>query len=271
MSTAPAHGYTAITLEITDGLARLTLNRPEARNALTLDMGRELVDALGRIGQSDARAVLLTGAGDHFSVGADLKSPPTDAPVTEQGRPDLGWVLREVYNPIIRGLREIPQPVVSAVNGSAVGFAVALSLAADIVIAADDAYFLSSFVRIGLIPDGGAHAIIPARAGHARAAEMLLLGERVHADTALRWGLVNDVVPAAELAGRAEEIAQRLAAGPKTAQAAIKRMLGATFAEELEAALDAEAVAQLVQADGPEFMEGAMAFLQKREPDFRGL
>jgi 2-(1,2-epoxy-1,2-dihydrophenyl)acetyl-CoA isomerase len=271
MSTAPAPTYTSITLDIADGLARLTLDRPDARNALTLDMGRELVDAIGRIGTSDARAVLLTGAGDHFSVGADLKSPPTDAPVTEQGRPDLGWVLREVYNPIVRGLREIPQPVVSAVNGSAVGVAVAMSLAADLVVVADDAYFFMSFVKIGLIPDGGAHALIPARAGHARAAEMLLLGERIHADKALEWGLVNEVVAAAELAARAEALAQRLAAGPKTAQAAIKRMLGATFGEELEAAFEAEADAQRVQADGPEFIEGAMAFLQKREPNFRDL
>lgn len=271
MSTAPAPTYTSISLDIADGLARLTLNRPDARNALTLDMGKELVDAITRIGESDARAVLLTGAGDHFSVGADLKSPPTGAPLTENDRPDLGWVLREVYNPIVRGLRDIPQPVVAGVRGSVVGVAIAFALASDIVVAADDTYFFSSFVKIGLVPDGGGTALVPARAGYARAAQMLLLGEKVTADTALAWGLVNEVLPAGEAAARAEAVAVQLSKGPKTAQAAIKHMLGATFGEELEAAFEAEAVAQRVQADGPEFIEGAMAFLQKREPNFGDL
>lgn len=269
MTTASPPAYTSIDLRVEDGIAHLTLNRPEARNALTLDMGKEIVDAIAHIAASDARAVLLTGAGDHFSVGADLKSP--GAPLTDGGRPDLGWVLREVYNPIVRGLRELPQPVVAAVNGSAVGVAVAFALASDLVVTSEDAYFFMSFVKIGLVPDGGATALIPARAGYARAAEMMLLGERVPADKALTWGLVNDVVPAADLQAHAEGLAARLAAGPPTSQAAIKRMMGATFGEELAAAFEAEAVAQQVQADGAEFVEGAMAFLQKRTPNFRDI
>lgn len=267
MTTASPAAYTSIDLQITGGIAHLTLNRPDARNGLTQDMGQELVDAITRIGEDEsARVVLLTGAGDHFSVGADLKQPVTK--LSDTGRPDLEWVLRDVYNPIVRGLRAIPQPIVAAVNGSAVGVAVAFALASDLVVAADDAYFLMSFVNIGLIPDGGATALIPARAGHARAAQMMFLGERVPADKALEWGLVNEVVPAGELAGRAGEIAAKLAVGPPVAQAAIKRMLGATFGESLEAAFEAEAIAQGVQAEGSESVEGIMAFLQKRAPRF---
>ena len=267
MTTASPPAYSSIDLRIEDGIAHLTLNRPAARNGLTQDMGLELVDAIGRIGEDrSARAVLLTGAGQAFSVGADLKTPVSK--LSETGRPDLEWVLRDIYNPIVRGLRTIPQPVVAAVNGAAVGVAVAMALAADLVVASEDAYFLMSFVSIGLVPDGGATALIPARAGHARAAEMMLLGERVPADKALTWGLVNDVVPGPELAGHAQRLAERIAAGPPTAQAAIKQMLGATFGEVLEGAFEAEAVAQGVQAEGAEMVEGIMAFLQKRTPRF---
>lgn len=267
MTTASPPAYSSIALHVADGVAHLTLNRPDARNGLTQDMGLELVDAIGRIGEDpSARAVLLTGAGEAFSVGADLKTPVSR--LTDTGRPDLAWVLRDIYNPIVRGLREIPQPVVAAVNGPAVGVAVAMALAADLVVASEDAYLLMSFVSIGLVPDGGATALIPARAGHARAAEMMFLGERVPAEKALAWGLVNDVVPASDLAARAGALAAKLAAGPPVAQAAIKRMLGATFGEELAAAFEAEAVAQGIQAEGPEMVEGVMAFLQKRSPRF---
>lgn len=267
MTTASPPAYTSIDLRIEDGIAHLTLNRPDARNGLTQDMGLELIDAIGRVGEDrSARVLLLTGAGQAFSVGADFRVPVTK--LTDSGRPDLEWVLRDIYNPIVRGLRDIPQPVVAAVNGSAVGVAVAMALSADLVIASEDAYFLMSFVNIGLVPDGGATALIPARVGHARAAEMMLLGDRVPAEKALAWGLVNEVVPAAQLSERAVGVAGRLAAGPPTAQAAIKKMLGATFGEELAGAFEAEAVAQGVQAEGAEMVEGVMAFLQKRTPQF---
>ncbi|MBJ7328409.1 MAG: enoyl-CoA hydratase/isomerase family protein [Solirubrobacteraceae bacterium] len=267
MTAASPTTYSSISLDVTDGVARLTLNRPDARNGLTQDMGLEIVEAIGRVGEDpSARVLLLTGAGDHFSVGADLKTPVSK--LSDSGRPDLEWVLRDIYNPIVRGLRAIPQPVVSAVNGSAVGVAVAMSLAADIVLANESAYFLMSFVSIGLVPDGGATGILGTRIGHARAAEMMLLGERLPVAKAKEWGLVNEILPDDQLQARADEIAAKLAAGPPVAQAAIKKMLGATFGEELEAAFEAEAIAQGVQAEGDEMVEGIMAFLQKRAPKF---
>ena len=180
--------------------ATILLNRPEALNAWNDQFGRDLLDAVTTVAEDDSvRAVMITGAGRGFSSGADLKEQRSDG----DGVPDLSARLREVYHPIITALREMPKPVVAAVNGPAVGIGCSLALAADLIVAAESAYFLLAFVNIGLVPDGGSTAFLPARVGYARAAEMAMLGERVPADQALDWGLINRVVPDGDLEGAA--------------------------------------------------------------------
>ena len=194
----PSHETVDLT---TDGsAARILLNRPDALNAWNEQFGRDLLDAVTTVGADDSiRAVLITGAGRGFSSGADLKE---QRGADQGGLPDLSARLKDIYHPIITGLREMPKPVVAAVNGPAVGIGCSLALAADLIVAAESAYFLLAFVNIGLVPDGGSTAFLPARVGYARAAEMAMLGERVPAKRALDWGLVNQVVARRRARGR---------------------------------------------------------------------
>ena len=200
----PSHETIDLT---TDGpAARILLNRPDALNAWNEQFGRDLSDAVATVaGDDSVRAVMITGAGRGFSSGADLKEQRGS---DDGGLPDLSARLKEIYHPIIKALREMPKPVLSAVNGPAVGIGCSLALAADLIVAAESAYFLLAFVNIGLVPDGGSTAFIPARVGYARAAEMAMLGERVPAERALEWGLINRVV-----AGRGPRGRGRRAAG----------------------------------------------------------
>jgi len=211
--------------------------------------------------------VLITGAGRGFSSGADLKEQRS---TTDAGVPDLGARLEEIYHPIITGLREMPKPVVAAVNGPAVGIGCSLALAADLIVAAESAYFLLAFVNIGLVPDGGSTAFLPARVGYARAAEMAMLGERVPAEQALDWGLVNRVVADDDLESAAGELLERLANGPTRSYAGAKRLLNRRMYADLEGQLEAEANAQREQGSSKDFVEGVMAFVEKRPPRFTG-
>src|SRR4051795_12269279 len=175
-------------------IGRITLNRPETINAWTADFGKELVDTVDLAAADDSvRAVLITGAGRGFSSGADLKSGFEPHP--DDGRPNLRKELDEIYHPVITAVRELPKPIVAAVNGPAVGIGASLAFACDLVLAAESAYFGLAFVNIGLMPDGGSTALVPAAVGKARAFQMALLGERVPAQTALDWGLINQVHP----------------------------------------------------------------------------
>ena len=260
--------FETIDVSVADGAATITLNRPERLNAWNQQLGLELRAAVDAVaGDPAVRAVLLTGAGRAFSSGADLGEPADTLP---DGTLDLGGVLRDRYNPIITRLRSMPKPVVSAVNGPAVGIGCSLALAADLVLATRSAYFLLAFVNIGLVPDGGASAFVPARAGHARAMEMTLLGERVGAEQALKWGLVNRVVEDDALSAEAAALTARLAKGPTKAYAAAKALLNRRLYAGLEEQLEAEAQAQAEQARSKDFVEGVTAFLQKREPNFTG-
>ena len=171
------------------------------------------------------RAIMITGAGRGFSSGADLGEQRSGV---DGAAPDLSARLRELYNPIILSVREIPKPVIAAVNGPAAGIGCSLALACDLIVAAESAFFLLAFVNIGLVPDGGVTAVVPARAGAARAAEMAMLGERVPAAQALEWGLINRVVADDELEREAGELLAKLAAGPTRAYANIKRLLNRT-------------------------------------------
>jgi len=256
-------------VEVTrDGAAaRVTLNRPEALNAWDERLGTELNQAIADVGADpEVRAVMITGAGRAFSSGADLKEERSG----EDGLPDLSRRLREIYHPIILGIREMPKPVIAAVNGPAVGIGCSLALACDLVIAAESAYFLLAFVNIGLIPDGGSTAVVPAKAGFARAAEMMMLGERIPAAQALDWGLINRVVPNSDLEADSSSLLTRLAAGPTASYAGSKRLLNRRAYQGMEEQLEAEAEAQKAQGFTADFGEGVLAFLQKRPPSFGG-
>lgn len=250
------------------GLATITLNRPEALNALNETIARELRAAIEHLSADEGvRAVVLTGAGRSFSAGADLKE---QRPGPDGGPPDLGERLRELYHPVILGIREMPKPVVAAVNGPAVGVGLSMALACDLVLAAESAYFLLAFVNIGLVPDGGSTATVPARVGLARATEMAMLGERVPAELALDWGMINAVHPDGDLAAAANALGARLAAGPTSSYAATKRLLNRRLYADLAEQLEAEAEAQRGQGLTGDFAEGVLAFLQKRDPEFPG-
>jgi 2-(1,2-epoxy-1,2-dihydrophenyl)acetyl-CoA isomerase len=252
----------------TDGsAARILLNRPDALNAWNEQFGRDLLDAVSTVAEDQSlRALLITGAGRGFSSGADLKEQRSNA----DGIPDLSARLKEIYHPIITGLREMPKPVVAAVNGPAVGIGCSLALAADLIVAAESAYFLLAFVNIGLVPDGGSTAFLPARVGYARAAEMAMLGERVPAGQALEWGLVNSVVADDDLAAVSGELLDRLANGPTRSYAGAKRLLNRRMYADLAGQLEAEADAQREQGSSKDFIEGVLAFVEKRPPNFTG-
>lgn len=260
--------FETVNLEIADGAARIALNRPESLNSWTYQLGADLLDAL-RAAEADAavRAVLITGTGRAFSSGADLRSGGI---LRDDGKPDVLTPLREVYHPAIALVRRIPKPVLGVVNGPAVGIGAGLALACDLVIAAESAYFLLAFVNIGLTLDGGTSLFMPARIGFARAAELGMLGERLPAQKALDWGLVNRVVPDGELQSAADDLLARLAAGPPGSYAATKRLLNRREYRDLEEHLDLEAVLQQERAESADFLEGVMAFLEKRPANYRG-
>jgi len=262
----PSHATIDVTRE--DSAARILLNRPEALNAWNEQFGKDLLDAVTALtDDKSVRAVLITGAGRGFSSGADLKEQRS---TTDDGLPDLSARLKEIYHPIITGLREMPKPVVAAVNGPAVGIGCSLALAADLIVAAESAYFLLAFVNIGLVPDGGSTAFLPARVGYARAAEMAMLGERVPAEQALEWGLINRVVPDDDLEGAAEALLELLAQGPTLSYAGAKKLLNRRMYAGLAEQLDAEAEAQREQGNSKDFVEGVLAFAEKRPPNFTG-
>jgi 2-(1,2-epoxy-1,2-dihydrophenyl)acetyl-CoA isomerase len=250
------------------GVAWIVLNRPEALNAWTRQLGRDTIAALDEAAEDpDLRAIVLTGAGRAFSSGADLKA---GGELGESDRPDVLSPLREVYNPLILRVRTIPKPVIAAVNGPAVGIGCSLALAADLIVAARSAYFLLAFVNIGLGLDGGASQTLAARVGHARAFEMAYLGERISAERALGWNMINEVVDDERLAPRVGELAGKLAAGPPGSYASIKRTINDRAYAGFQELLDLEAVLQQERAESEDFVEGVMAFVQKRPASFGG-
>jgi 2-(1,2-epoxy-1,2-dihydrophenyl)acetyl-CoA isomerase len=250
------------------GELRIVLDRPETMNAWNLAFGREMLAALEiASADEDVRAVTITGAGRAFSSGADLKAGFEPTP---EGHPDVLTPLHELYHPVIRGIRDLPKPVLAAVNGPAVGIGCSLALACDLVLARESAYLLLAFVNIGLVPDGGSSLFVPARAGFTRAAEMALLGERVPARQAAEWGLINRAVSDEAFDGEIDALAERLATGPTRSYAGTKRQLNAWLYERMDAQLDLEAAIQQESAASGDFLEGVTAFLSRRAPEFRG-
>ena len=262
--------YETVDLKVENGVAEITLNRPERLNAWTAQFGDELREALLTDAADPAvRAVLITGAGRGFSSGADLKEMLEQR--AEGGEvPDVGEMLRERYHPIIKGIRELPKPVVAAVNGPAVGIGCSLALACDLIWAGESAVFGLAFVNIGLVPDGGSTFLVPVAAGKARALEMALLGDPIPAQKALEWGLINRVVPDADLLGDARGLARKLAAGPTRSYAQSKRALNNAFLKIMDEQLDLEADIQGEMVTSSDFIEGVSAFIEKRDPRFTG-
>ena len=262
----PTAGETVLVeVDADAGVATITLNRPDALNALTVPMKQALLAAFRRLERDKAvRAVILTGAGRAFCAGQDLRErlEPDAAP--------LGVEVRERYNPIVRAMRNLPKPIVGAINGVAAGAGASLAMACDIRIASDAASFALAFGRVGLVPDSGATWFLPRLVGATRAAELALLNDSVSAADAVRLGLVGRVVPAADLATEARAVADRLAAGAPRAIALTKRALNAAWEHDLEAALEYEAQLQDLAGRTKDHAEGMAAFLEKRQPRFTG-
>jgi 2-(1,2-epoxy-1,2-dihydrophenyl)acetyl-CoA isomerase len=259
--------HETIDLRIDGGAATILLDRADSLNAWNEQVGLDLRDAIQSVASDDAvRAVMITGAGRAFSSGADLKEDRSG----EEGVPDLSKRLKQLYHPIILGIREMPKPVIASVNGPAVGIGCSMALACDLVLAAESSYFLLAFVNIGLVPDGGVTAVLPARAGFARTAEMGMLGEKIGADRALEWGIVNRVCPDDGLAAESEELLAKLAAGPTRSYANFKKLLNKRMYAGIAEQLEAEADAQREQGETEDFVEGVMAFIQKRPAEFKG-
>ncbi|MDQ0247966.1 2-(1,2-epoxy-1,2-dihydrophenyl)acetyl-CoA isomerase [Sphingomonas kyeonggiensis] len=257
--------YETILTERAGDVLVITLNRPDRLNAAPPAMFDEIRDALGNLG--DSRAVLFQGAGRAFCSGADVASGALAS--ADPGNATHA-ALTDHYNPTILAVTRLGVPVVSAVRGAAAGIGCSLALAADFCVASDTGYFLQAFVNIGLVPDGGATWLLPRLVGRARAAEMMMLGEKLPAVKARDWGLVHSVVSDEQLEHEALALATRLAAGPTQALGMIRRGIGQALELSLEEALAMEANHQRSARGTADSMEGGLAFLQKRKPSFTG-
>jgi 2-(1,2-epoxy-1,2-dihydrophenyl)acetyl-CoA isomerase len=257
-----------VLMDVADAVVTLTLNRPQALNALTADLIDALNSRLDDALASGARCLLLTGAGRGFCAGADLASGISG--MTSPESLDVGAILESHYNPLMLRLRTLPLPLVTAVNGPAAGAGCALALCGDIVVAAESAYFLQAFVNIGLVPDAGASWMLPRLAGRARALGMMMLGEKISAARALDWGMIWAVAEDHMLLHSAGELARRLAQGPTLALAMIRQGVAAALEEDFASSLRRERQDQRLAGRTQDFLEGANAFLSRRPPHFKG-
>ena len=248
-------------------MLRVAFTRPERLNAVTADGLDDLADLLEEAGEDpDVRVVVLSGEGRAFSSGADLRGDVSEEP--SAARPGVATLL--AANRVVRVLREMPQPTIAAVNGPAAGVGCSLALACDLVVAAESAYFLLAFTNVGLMPDGGATALVPASLGRSRALQLALVPERLPAARAHEWGLVQRVVPDGDLAEAVADLTDRLVAGAPLALAATKRAINGVTLAGLDEALTAELVGQSELLGSADFREAVAAFADKRLPSFTG-
>lgn len=261
--------FETIKVEINAGIAVLTLNQPASRNGLTERLQNEMLEALDKLAQQDdAHALIVTGAGQSFCSGADLGRLDSNSGTTLGNA--VAKTMEESANPLIMALQHMPIPVVSAVNGAAAGAGISIALAADVVIAARSAFFLTPFLpRLGIVPDMGATWFLPHHLGRARALGLMLLGDRLPAEKALEWGLIWSCVDDAALMAEALATASRLAKMPSHAALEARRAVDAALRQDLAAQLDYEKERQRELLDLPSFREGVQAFFEKREPVFR--
>ncbi|MDE2050807.1 MAG: 2-(1,2-epoxy-1,2-dihydrophenyl)acetyl-CoA isomerase [Gammaproteobacteria bacterium] len=260
--------YQTIVFEVSEGVARLTLNRPERLNSFNTSMHSEVQQALAALrADASARVLVLTGAGRGFCAGQDLGDrvvAPGGAP------PDLGASIERYYKPLILALRRLPLPVIAAVNGVAAGAGANIALACDLVIAARSATFIQAFSKIGLVPDSGGTWLLPRLVGHARAMGLALLGEKLAAEQAAQWGLIWRCVEDGELTGEVDTLARQLASAPTLGLARTKQAMLEGWGHTLEQQLDVERDYQQELGHSADYAEGVAAFTEKRVPRFTG-
>ena len=269
-TTTPTPPITkTVDVTISSAVCTITLNRPDVLNAFNDQLTTELHEAL-KSAERDAtvRVIIITGAGRAFSSGQDLGDLKTR--YVPGYVPELGDDLRRRYNPVIKRIREMDKPVIAAVNGVAAGAGCSLALACDMRIVSDQASFIEVFINVGLIPDSGSTFMLPRLVGLGKAMELCMTGQKVDAAEALRLGIANQVIPAAELNDAANKVAVRLASLPSRAIALTKRLLNQSLQNDLNAQLEAEAYDQETAGKTADHHEGVVAFLEKRKPSFQG-
>lgn len=255
--------------ERTESVATIMMNRPDALNALSLQLSRDLKAAIEKAIADEVRAIVLTGSGRAFCSGGDLREMKAAGDSEGNIEAFLDSPLKALHNVILL-IRETPIPFIAAVNGVCAGAGTNFALACDLVLAADDASFNEAFVRIGLSPDCGGTFFLPRVVGEKIATELFMTGATLDAKRAAEIGMINRVVPAADLLNEAAKLAKQLATGPTGSYGRIKRMMNATFGHDLRAQLDLEAACQLESGKTEDFKEGVAAFFEKRPPAFTG-
>jgi 2-(1,2-epoxy-1,2-dihydrophenyl)acetyl-CoA isomerase len=259
-------GFSTILLEKSEHIATLTLNRPDARNAIDLVMREEIVAALDEMEADESgRVLIVTGAGQHFCAGGDVKTMQAKRHTAAEGRARV-----ELLNRMVLRLVNFPKPTLAMVDGFAVGAGFNLALACDLIVASDRARFGQLFSKIGLVPDGGGTYFLPRLVGPAKAKELVFTADIIDAEEALRLGLVNRVVPTGDLRQATLALAGRIAEGPPKVLALAKHLLNRSANVDLPGALELEAFAQSVALTGEDHQEGLRAFFEKRPPKFQG-
>ncbi|CAA0214619.1 2-(1,2-epoxy-1,2-dihydrophenyl)acetyl-CoA isomerase PaaG [Acinetobacter baumannii] len=260
--------YQNIIAEEKNGVGYLTFNRPKALNSFNVDMHREVAEVLNLWTKNpDVRCVVISGEGRGFCAGQDLGDRVVD-PNAEA--PDLGYSIETYYNPLIKTIVNMPKPVICAVNGVAAGAGANIALACDLVIAAKSANFVQAFCRLGLVPDSAGTWFLPRAVGHARAMGLALLGDKLPAETAKEWGMIWDVVEDAELKTKVTELAERLAKQPTFGLSLIKKAIHQSSNNTFEEQMLLERDLQRIAGRSEDYREGVQAFMNKREPNFKG-
>ncbi|MDC5642695.1 2-(1,2-epoxy-1,2-dihydrophenyl)acetyl-CoA isomerase PaaG [Acinetobacter baumannii] len=260
--------YQNIIAEEKNGVGYLTFNRPKALNSFNIDMHREVAEVLNLWTKNpEVRCVVISGEGRGFCAGQDLGDRVVD-PNAEA--PDLGYSIETYYNPLIKTIVNMPKPVICAVNGVAAGAGANIALACDLVIAAKSANFVQAFCRLGLVPDSAGTWFLPRAVGHARAMGLTLLGDKLPAETAKEWGMIWDVVEDAELKTKVTELAERLAKQPTFGLSLIKKAIHQSSNNTFDEQMLLERDLQRIAGRSEDYREGVQAFMNKREPNFKG-